>query len=120
MSKGTLSTLDFVISVLREHERDLTELGDKLEEVLSISIGGMKKDLDEIRSILNELNQKIGTLNSPLIETLLSQLVNQVTLQNQTIKLLIDGMKESPTKDEIKELKTSLSSIHRSIAKLSG
>jgi len=102
MSRGTITTLDFVISVLREHEKDLTELSDKLEEIITSASGqNMKKDVDQIQSILNELEQKVLSLDQKIesrtssIEDLLKQLMGQVLIQNQNLNLLIEVMKNN-------------------------
>ena len=127
MSKGTLSTLDFVIGVLREHEKELTELSDKLEEIIAdVSGHRLKKDMDEIQSAIEGLGQKIqvleqniivtGSLNST-IEVTIKQLVEQTSIQNQSIKLFIEAMKEYPTKKEIRELTEGISSLNASLKK---
>ena len=126
MSKGTLTTLDFVISVLREHEKDLALLSEKLEVILSsVSGEGVKEDLGEIQSTLNELKQKILVLDQKVtassdssIEVLLKQLVSQLSIQNQSLNLLVEAMGGYPTKKEVEELKASISSLNSSIEKL--
>ena len=120
MSGGTLSTLDFVIGMLREHGEELTELSDKLEEIIADVYGHLlEKDMDEIQSAINGIGKKIqvleqnniatGSINSS-IEVTIKQLVEQTLIHNQSIELLIEAMKEYPTKKEIHEFKESLSS----------
>jgi len=126
MSERTLTTLDFVISVLREHEKDLTILSDKLEDVLnSVSGKGMKKDVGKIQSALKEikkkihvLDQKVTAMNNSSVETLLNQLLNQVSIQNKNLSLLIEAMKGYPTKKEMENLKTSIASVNSLVGKL--
>ena len=89
MSERTLTTLDFVISVLREHEKGLTALSEKLEETLSrVSGVSAKKNMDDIQSI----------------EILLERLVEQVSIQNQNFDSLIKMMRDYPTKKELEDL----------------
>lgn len=126
MSKGTLTTLDFVISVLREHEKEMTLLSEKLETILSsVSGEGVKKDMGEIQSTLNEIKQKILVLDQkvtasskPSLEALLKQLVSQLSTQNQNLNLLIEAMKVYPTKKEVEEFEASISSFNSFIKKL--
>ena len=116
MNKGTLTTLDFVISVLREHEKEMTLLSDKLEELLDkFPSGNLNKDMGEIRSALNELRQTIvvsgkGSAGSgrSSIESLLEQLVRQVSAQTESISLLVEAISDYPTKKELNELRESI------------
>ena len=123
MNKGTLTTLDFVISILREHEKEMTLLSDKLEEVLSrISNENMEKDMNKIHVVLNDLKQKIIILDQKAvnpknltIELLLKELVKQISIQAQNITLLLETIRNYPTKNELKELKISISSFNNLI-----
>jgi len=116
MNKGTLTTLDFVISVLREHEKEMTLLSDKLEELLDkFPSGNLNKDMGEIRSALNELRQTIvvsgkGSAGSgrSSIESLLEQLVRQVSAQTESVSLLVEAISDYPTKKELNELRESI------------
>ena len=120
MTEGTLTTLDFVISVLREHEKEMTQLSDKLEEVLSsASTDNLEKIMNEVYTALNDIKQKINTSNQKTknsdnssIENVLVKLVEQVTIQNQSLSLLLETMSNYPTKNELETLKTSISSFN--------
>ena len=122
-----MTTLDFVISVLREHENELTALSEKLEDVLS-SVSGedVKEDMGEIQFTLNELKQKILLLDQKFsassnssIEILLKQLVGQISIQNQSLNQLVEAMKGYPTKKEVEELSASVLSLKSFIKKAS-
>lgn len=123
MTEGTLTTLDFVISVLREHEKEMTQLSDKLEKVLSrASTGNLEKDMNEIKTVLNDIKQRIKTSNQKTvdsntssIENFLVKLVEQITIQNQSLSLLLETMSNYPTKNELETLKTSISSFNNLI-----
>ena len=120
MNKGTLTTLDFVISVLREHEKEMTQLSDKLEEVLSsASTDNLEKIMNEVKAVLNDIKQRIKASNQKTkdsnissIENFLVKLVEQVTIQNQSLSLLLETMSNYPTKNELETLKTSISSFN--------
>lgn len=126
MSKGTLTTLDFVISVLREHEKELIVLSEKLTTIIKSASGkGVKKDITAIQAILNELRQQIHTLdqrvmtiNNSTTEMLLKQVVSQITLQNQSLNLMIETMKHYPSKQDIAALNTSIDNLNTLVKKL--
>lgn len=129
MSKGTLTTLDFVIGVLREHEKELTELSDRLEDVLlSVSNQTLEKGMGDIRSTVNEMEQKINLLGQNIesssslnssIEITLKQLIKQISLQNQSFSILIESLKDYPTRKEINDLNESISSLRSVIQDIS-
>ena len=120
MTEGTLTTLDFVISVLREHEKVMAQLSDKLEEVLSsTSTNNLEKFMNEINAALKDIKQKIKASNQKTkdsnissIENFLVKLVEQVTIQNQSLSILLETMSSYPTKNELETLKTSISSFN--------
>ena len=120
MTEGTLTTLDFVISVLREHEKEMTQLSDKLEEVLnSASTDNLEKFMNEINAALKDIKQRLKASNQNTtdsnissIENFLVKLVEQVTIQNQSLSLLLETMSKYPTKNELETLKTSISSFN--------
>ncbi len=126
MNKGTLTTLDFVISVLREHEKEMTLLSDKLEGVLSrVSGENLGEDVTEIHTALNDLKQKIVALDQKLesssnssMEALLKQLTRLVSDQNQNLSLLVEAIKECPTKRELEDFKGSIASFNSLIQRL--
>lgn len=120
MNKGTLTTLDFVISVLREHEKEMTLLSDKLEDVLSrVPSENIEKGMSEVHTVLKDIKERISTLdqktinsNVSSIESLLEKLMKQVAIQNQSLSLLVETMRNYPTKRELEELKASISSFN--------
>jgi chromosome segregation ATPase len=126
MSKGTLTTLDFVIGVLLEHEKELTEFSDRLERMLKYATGNsLKKDIEQIEFDLDELNQRITAMDKKIpvsngsdTEDLLRQLLSKLSNQNQNMKLLGEETKIHALSKEIDELKTSVSSLNASIKEL--
>ena len=128
MTKGTLSTLDFVISVLREHEKEMTQLSEKLEEVLnSASTNNLEPFMNEINTALNDIKQRLNAPNqntakphNPPIDNVLVKLVEQITIQNQSLSLLLETMSNYPTKNELETLKTNISSFSSLIQNIEG
>lgn len=126
MSKGTLTTLDFVIGVLREHEKELNDFSDKLEEMVKdVSGKNLKKDMEQIEFNLDELKQKIVIMDKKMpisngsdMEVLLQQLLDQISIQNQNMNILIEETKSRVTSKEINELKESVCSLNASIKEL--
>jgi predicted nucleic acid-binding Zn-ribbon protein len=126
MSKGTLTTLDFIICVLREHEKELTQFGNKLEEIVKhVSGESLKKnikqiefDLGELRERMMAMDKKIPVSNGSDTEVLLRQLLSKLSIQNQNVNLLIEEARDHAISKEIDELKASVSSLNACIKEL--
>ncbi|MEM2926292.1 MAG: hypothetical protein QXO94_02350 [Candidatus Bathyarchaeia archaeon] len=109
-----MSALDFVIEVLREHEKELTALGEKLE--------GMIKDLTEgkFREIVSEIQKTLETLLKD-IESISQRLSAHIELDrslSESLKEVADRirsfkevMETAPSKAEVEKLFSRLSTI---------
>ena len=107
MNKGTLTTLDFVISVLREHEKEMTLLSERLEDALNrVSNNSGGKNATDTHNILKDLGERISS-----IENILEELLKQTASQNENLSLLIKAMGNYPTKMELEDLKESVSAF---------
>lgn len=114
MEKNSLTALDFVISVLREHERDLTVLSDRLEETLkSVAGKGVRRSLTEISSSIEVLAKEVRGLRAKLAASeviavstkeIIESLEKQTSIQNQNIRRLSKLLKEAPNRVEVEEL----------------
>lgn len=107
MNKGTLTTLDFVISVLREHEKEMTLLSERLEDALNrVSNNSGGKNATDTHNVLKDLGERISS-----IESILEELLKQTASQNENLSLLIKAMGNYPTKMELEDLKESVSAF---------
>lgn len=107
MNNGTLTTLDFVISVLREHEKEMSLLSERLEEALNrVSNNSGGKDATDTHNVLKDLGERISS-----IESILEELLKQTASQNENLSLLIKAMGNYPTKTELENLKESVSAF---------
>ena len=114
MERNSLTALDFVINVLREHERDLTSLSDRLDETLrSVSGKSVKKRLNEINSALERLAGEVKDLKEKLVaseviavssQEIVRSLEKQAALQRQNVERLSRVLREAPNRREIVEL----------------
>lgn len=114
MERNSLTALDFVINVLREHERDLTSLSDRLDETLrSVSGKSVKKRLNEINSSLERLAGEVKDLKEKLVaseviavssQEIVRSLEKQAALQRQNVERLSRVLREAPNRREIVEL----------------
>ncbi len=110
--------MDFVINVLREHERDLTSLSDRLDETLqSVSGKGVKKRLGEISGSIERLAGEVKGLKEKLAASeaiavstkeIVRSLEKQAAMQRQNIERLSGVLREVPNRREIVELQTRI------------
>jgi uncharacterized protein YaaR (DUF327 family) len=96
--KNSLSTLDFIINVLREHERKLSHLGESLESTLkSLTIDDTKQTLIELSESVQALSKTIEILSWKIESQKSSDLGDKQTLfvlqeENQKQKTLVDDI----------------------------
>lgn len=113
MNKGTITTLDFVISVLREHEKEMSTLCDKLDEVLEgTGNKGIHEDIGEVRVAVNNLKMEISNLDQKIsgsgdksVENLLTRLSEQVALLTKSLTMAVETLQNYPSKKEIENIK---------------
>ena len=118
MEKNSLTALDFVINVLREHERDLTSLSDHIDETMhSVSGKGVKKRLNDINNSIENLTGEVKELKEKLVaseviaistEEIVRSLEKQAAIQRRNIKRLSSLLREVPNRNEIVELQTRI------------
>jgi archaellum component FlaC len=118
LERNSLTALDFVINVLREHERDLTSLSDRLDETLqSVSGKGVKKRLGEINGSIERLAGEVKELKEKLVASeviavstkeIVRSLEKQAAMQRQNIERLSGVLREVPNRREIVELQTRI------------
>lgn len=118
MERNSLTALDFVINVLREHERDLTSLSDHIDETLqSVSGKGVKKRLNDVNTSIENLTGEVKELKEKLVaseviaistEEIVRSLEKQAMIQRRNIKRLSSLLREVPNRNEIVELQTRI------------
>jgi len=118
LERNSLTALDFVINVLREHERDLTSLSDHIDETMqSVSGKGMKKRLNDVNNSIENLTGEVKELKEKLVaseviaistEEIVRSLEKQAVIQRQNIKHLSSLLREVPNRNEIVELQTRI------------
>lgn len=119
--KNSLSTLDFIINVLREHERKLSHLGESLESTLkSLTIDDTKQTLTELSESVQALSKTIEILSWKIESQKSSDLGDKQTLfvlqeENQRQKTLVDDianqLKTFPTKEDIQKLREAIDAL---------
>ena len=120
--KNSLSTLDFIINVLREHERKLSHLGESLESTLkSLTIDDTKQTLTELSESVQALSKTIEILSWKIESQKSSDLGDKQTLfilqeENQRQKTLVDDianqLKTFPTKEDIQKLREAIDALN--------
>jgi uncharacterized protein YaaR (DUF327 family) len=120
--KNSLSTLDFIINVLREHERKLSHLGESLESTMkSLTIDDTKQTLTELSESVQALSKTIEILSWKIESQKSSDLGDKQTLfilqeENQRQKTLVDDianqLKTFPTKEDIQKLREAIDAFN--------
>ena len=100
MARDSLVTLDFVINVLREHEKELTELSERLENTLTVV------NEENIKQTLNELNHSLQVL-SKRIEGLRDENQRQKAQVNE----ILNKLETLPTKDDLENLRRAVETL---------
>jgi len=122
MARDSLSTLDFIINVLREHEKELTELSERLEKTLTVVTG------EDVKQALDELSDSVQVL-SKAVERLLEKIDSQVdsgirfretvdTLkeesQRQRVQVndVLSQLKALPTREDLENLRRLIGALN--------
>jgi len=122
MARDSLSTLDFIINVLREHEKELTELSERLEKTLTVVTG------EDVKQALDELSDSVQVL-SKAVERLLEKMGSQVdsgirfretvdTLkeesQRQRVQVndVLSQLKALPTREDLENLRRLIGALN--------
>ena len=116
--KNSLSTLDFIINVLREHERKLSHLSESLENTLkTLTADDTKQTLTELSESVQALSKTIEVLSWKVESQKNSDLGDMQTLsslheENQKQKILVDHISNQletfPTREDIQKLREAI------------
>jgi len=116
--KNSLSTLDFIINVLREHERKLSHLSESLENTLkTLTVDDTKQTLTELSESVQALSKTIEVLSWKVESQKNSDLGDMQTLsslheENQKQKILVDHISNQletfPTREDIQKLREAI------------
>ena len=120
--KNSLSTLDFIINVLREHERKLSRIGESLDSTLKmLTIDDTKQTLTDLRESVQALSKTIEILSWKIESQKSSDLGDKQTLsilqeENHRQKILVDDianqLKTFPTKEDIQKLREAIDALN--------
>ncbi|MHA2394758.1 MAG: hypothetical protein ACXAEX_22745 [Promethearchaeota archaeon] len=124
MSSDPMTALDFVISVLRQHENELNELSLRLEEMIKEitgkevknDLGKIQSNLTNIQKNLQELNKKVSSSESS--DKNLETIIEKIEGQTQRFDILTESMKNIPTINEVDDLRTKFSSLTSNLKRL--
>ena len=118
MPKNSLSTLDFIINVLREHERKLSHLSESLENTLkTLTVDDTKQTLTELSESVQALSKTIEVLSWKVESQKNSDLGDMQTLsslheESQKQKILVDHISNQletfPTREDIQKLREAI------------
>ncbi len=118
MPKNSLSTLDFIINVLREHERKLSHLSESLENTLkTLTVDDTKQTLTELSESIQALSKTIEVLSWKVDSQKNSDFGDKQTLsslheENQKQKILVDHIANQletfPTREDIQKLREAI------------
>jgi len=127
MSKNSLSALDFVINVLREHEKELTELSDRLENTLTVVKGeDVRRSLDELNSSVQILARTIEGLSERIdsrmtadmrFSEIIDSLKEESQRQKERINDILTQLKALPTRDDLENLRRAIDTLSELLAK---
>ena len=122
--KNSLSTLDFIINVLREHERKLSQIGESLEITLkTFTVDDMRQTLAELSESVQALSNAIEILSMKVEAQRNSDLGEKQTLhsleeENNKQKAVVDGiadqLKMFPTREDIQKLREAIDELSAS------
>ena len=120
--KSSLSTLDFIINVLREHERKLSHLSESLEITLkTLTVDDTKQTLTELSESVQALSKTIEVLSWKIESQKSSDRGDKQTLfslheENQKQKALVDDianqLKMVPTREDIQKLREAIDALN--------
>ena len=119
--KNSLSTLDFIINVLREHERKLSHLSESLESTLkTLTIDDTKQAIAEMSESVHALSKTIEILSRKVESQRSSDLGDKQNLsrlqeENQRQKILVhdivNQLKMFPTREDIQKLREAIDDL---------
>ena len=92
-NKNSLSALDFIINILLEHEKELTELSEHLENTLTAVTG------DNTKQTLRELNSSIQVLAKTI--EIVSEKIDSQSNSNMHLRETIDDLREESKSQRI-------------------
>ena len=120
--KNSLSTLDFIINVLREHERKLSHLSESLESTLKTltiddtkqAIAEMSESIHALSKTIEILSRKIESQRSPDLGD--RQNLSRLQEENQRQKILVNDivnqLKMFPTREDIQKLREAIYALN--------
>lgn len=121
MAKNSLSALDFIINVLREHEKELTELSERLENTLAVVTGdSIKQTLNELSSSVQVLSQAIDILSEKVdsqsnadvhFRDTLKNIREESQKQKTQVHNILNQLKTFPTKDDVQNLRKAIDTL---------
>ena len=120
--KNSLSTLDFIINVLREHERKLSHLSESLESTLkTLTIDDTKQAIAEMSESIHALSKTIEILSRKVESQRSSdfgdkQDLSRLQEENQRQKILVNDivnqLKMFPTREDIQKLHEAIYALN--------
>jgi archaellum component FlaC len=117
VSSDPMTALDFVISVLRQHESELNELSLRLEEMIKEITGkDVKNDLGKIQSNLKNIQKNLQELNkkassSESSDKNLKKIIEKIDSQTQRFDVLTESVKSISSMDEFSSLTSNLRTL---------
>lgn len=121
-AKNSLSALDFIINVLREHEKELTELSDRLENTLTIVTGdNVRHTLDELRSSVQVLSRATELLSEKIesqanadvcFREIIDDLKEESRREKEQVSDILIQLKSFPTKDDLQSFRRAVDAIN--------
>jgi hypothetical protein len=106
-----MSALDFVIEVLREHEKELNGLSEKLESMIKdLTEGKIKESLNEIQKNLEALLRSFEGIHQSLssFRELDKTLSDSLKILENMIRSLKDVLEAIPSRAEIENLASGI------------
>lgn len=127
MSNNSLSALDFVVSVLREHEKELTALSEQLETAL-VEVRGenLRRSLYELSNSVQSLSQAVGSLSERLDSQLsldtglkgaVDDLKEESRRQKAQLNSILDQLRSLPTQDDFEDLRRAIDALRTNVTK---
>jgi len=122
MARNSLSTLDFIINVLREHEKELTALSERLEKTLTVVTGeDVKRALDELSNSVQVLSKAVERLSEKIDSQVDSDICFRETVdslkeesqrQRVQVNYVLNQLKALPTREDLENLSRSIDTLN--------
>ena len=122
MARNSLSALDFIVNVLREHEKELTELSERLENTLTVvTRENVKQALDELSNSLQVLSKTMESLSERVgsqvdadirLRKTIDSLKEESLRQRTQINDVLNRLKALPTKDDLEDLRSAIDTLN--------